>query len=50
MSSHSIKEMDTVCNRLIMIRGGYIMADANIDVIRKKFGSVDIFLQKYMGG
>ncbi|MDR2823123.1 MAG: ABC transporter ATP-binding protein [Mycoplasmataceae bacterium] len=50
MSSHSIREMDTLCNRLIMIRNGYVMADARIDVIHKKFGSVETFLQKYMGG
>lgn len=48
ISSHFIEEIETLCNRIILINKGSIMVDAPIDQIKKKFKSVKNFLELYL--
>ena len=46
--SHNIIEIEGLCNRLVLLKNGEIFCDADINKVKKEFGSVEQFLIKYI--
>jgi len=48
MASHNMREIELLCNRLVLLRNGNIIIDSTIDSILKKYKTLENFLRRYM--